>query len=161
MEIEVRDAAPADLGRVVALLAAQLQEHAIPIAPEALRYAAEGLVGHAERGAVLLAWAEGEPVAVAAMSYSWTLEHGGPIAWLDELYVVPELRCRGIGGRLLLAAMERARTDGRIAMDLEVETSHVRVEGLYAREGFRPLDRRHWTRRLDRGVPHLPDEHYI
>ncbi|HWK89750.1 MAG TPA: GNAT family N-acetyltransferase [Longimicrobium sp.] len=147
--IEIREAAAGDLPRVIALLAAQLEEHAIPIAREALIAAAEGLVGHAERGAVLLAWRGGQAVGVAAMSYTWTIEHGGPVAWLDELYVVPELRGGGTGRRLLLAAMERARADGRVAMDLEVETSHVRVEALYAREGFRPLDRRHWTRRLD------------
>jgi GNAT superfamily N-acetyltransferase len=69
-------------------------------------------------------------------------------AWLDELFVVPEMRAQGIGTRLLAAAMEAAREDGCLAMDLEVDIEHQRVEALYLRHGFRALPRQRFSRLL-------------
>src|SRR5579872_5729184 len=48
------------------------------------------------------------PVGLAYLAYTWTLEHGGQSAWLDELYVVPGERSRGVGTALLRAALDHA-----------------------------------------------------
>jgi len=69
--------------------------------------------------------------------------------FLEELYVVPELRGRGIGQALLRAALDVARTRRCRSAELEVERSHARAANLYARAGFRPLERVHWTLPLD------------
>jgi GNAT superfamily N-acetyltransferase len=112
-----------------------------------LSRAVEGLVTERSRGAVLLAL-DPEPVGVAALAYTWTLEHGGPVAWLEELFVIPERRNGGVGRMLLHRAMEVARDRGCRAVDLEVDFDHARAERLYEREGFTALPRRRWTRRL-------------
>src|SRR5579872_1065229 len=97
------------------------------------------------------------PVGLAYLAYTWTLEHGGQSAWLDELYVVPGERSRGVGTALLRAALDHAARRGCRAVDLEVEAAHARAARLYAREGFRPHHRARWYRRLDltpsRGSP--------
>jgi len=36
-----------------------------------------------------------------------------------------------------------------VAIDLEVDADHVRVESLYQRFGFRPLSRSRWARKLN------------
>src|SRR5262249_8508137 len=67
-------------------------------------------------------------------------------AWLEELYVEPAARGRGLGSALLRAACDAAAAAGARAVDLEVERSHERAAALYRREGFRPLERTHWVK---------------
>jgi ribosomal protein S18 acetylase RimI-like enzyme len=146
--IEIRPATPADLDDVVDLLAAQLAEHDIPIARADLAYAAEGILRVPERGLVLLAVDPMRTVGVACVSFSWTVERGGMVAWLDELYIVPDRREHGIGNELLSRVIAAATEAECRTVELEVETSHARAEHLYRRHGFADLPRRRWTRVL-------------
>jgi ribosomal protein S18 acetylase RimI-like enzyme len=146
--IHIRRATPGDLEDVVDLLAAQLAEHDIPIGRADLAFAAEAILRVPERGFVLLAVADEGAAGVACVSYSWTVERGGQVAWLDELYVVPARREHGIGNSLLAQVIAAAGADGCRTVELEVETSHARAEHLYRRHGFGDLPRRRWTRTL-------------
>ncbi|HEX6039569.1 GNAT family N-acetyltransferase, partial [Longimicrobium sp.] len=146
--VEFRPATPADLDEVTDLLAAQLAEHDIPIARADLEFAADGLLRVPDRGFLLLAVRDGRAVAVACVTYTWTVERGGQVAWLDELYVAPSLREHGIGNELLARAIATAGAAGCLTMELEVETSHARAEHLYRRHGFSDIPRRRWTRPL-------------
>ncbi|MCW3047049.1 MAG: GCN5-related N-acetyltransferase [Solirubrobacterales bacterium] len=56
--------------------------------------------------------------------------------YLAELYVVPELRGRGLGRVLLEAAMEIARERGADRMDLGTSQDDVAARALYERSGF-------------------------
>jgi len=145
--MRVRPAHIDDLEEVVRLLAAQFLEHDIALDAPELREGVRGLLADAGRGAVLLA-DDPDPVGVAVLAYTWTLEHGGLVAWLDELFVVPHHRGRGTGRALLLRALEVARDHGCRAVDLEVDAEHTRAERLYQREGFAVLPRKRWARRL-------------
>jgi GNAT superfamily N-acetyltransferase len=130
------------------LLEVQFQEHTIDVGGARLERALRGLVEVPGRGAVVLARAGSETVGVAVLAYTWTLEHGGKCTWLDELYVVPEHRGRGVGRALLRRATEIARAEGCAAIDLEVDAEHARAETLYLREGFYTLPRRRFARVL-------------
>ena len=142
-------ARPEEAPLVVELLAAQLAEHAIPLASELLAEAVSGALLDDGRALILVARDAGRPVGLAFLSFQWTLERGGRVVWLEELYVLPELRGRGAGARLLQATLDVARERGCRAVELEIEASHARAANLYARAGFRPLDRAHWTLSMD------------
>ena len=122
--------------------------------PEALPRAEDlrdpngGHLSDPSRGAVLVADQEGVTVGFAILASTWTVEDGGRVAWLEELYVVPSLRGAGIGKCLLEEALRTAREMGCLAMDLEVDFEHARAENLYARAGFRRLPRTRWSLRL-------------
>jgi GNAT superfamily N-acetyltransferase len=144
----------ATLAEAVSLLASQFEEHHIELSAEKLGSALLGLIGPDGYGAVLLAREAGRPVGLAALSYLWTLEHGGIAAWLDELYVVPDRRGHGVGSALLERAAMVAREAGCSTIDLEVDREHQRAEGLYERAGFVRLPRSRWVWRLpDPGAP--------
>ncbi|HEY1334006.1 MAG TPA: GNAT family N-acetyltransferase [Myxococcaceae bacterium] len=134
---------------MTALLDAQLKEHAIPLARERIAEAVRLAVADDRHTLVLVSRQDGRPVGVAYLSFGWILERGGPAMFLEELYVVPELRERRIGSALLGKALEVARARGCWSAELEVEGSHARAANLYARAGFRPLERVHWTLPLD------------
>lgn len=145
--MRIEPARPADREAVANLLAQQFRDHGIELGMERLSVAVEGLLSDSARGAVLVA-SDPEPVGVAVLAYTWTLEHGGRVAWLDELFVVPERQGQGIGRALLLRAIEVARGSSCRAVELEVDSEHARAENLYLREGFFALPRRRWVNRL-------------
>jgi GNAT superfamily N-acetyltransferase len=141
-------AAPEDAASVVELLAAQLAEHDIDTPRAGIERAVGGMIADPRRGVILLGREGDRAVAVAFVSYTWSLEHGGQTSWLEELYVRPELRERGLGRALLAAAREHAARAGCAAMDLEVTADHARAARLYEREGWTPLARARWVKRL-------------
>jgi len=138
-------ARPEEAEAVTALLAAQLEEHAIPLAPGLLAEAVRVALADDRQALILVARQGGRPVGVAYLSFGWILERGGLAMFVEELYVVPELRGRGTGTALLRAALDVARSRGCRSVELEVEGSHARAANLYARAGFRPLERVHWA----------------
>lgn len=146
-EVRIEQAQETDLNAVVSLLAEQFREHRIDLNREQLSEAVLGLLSQPSRGAILLA-RDPEPVGVAVLAFTWTLEHGGLVAWLDELFVLPEHRGSGIGRALLRRALELAKEHGCRAVDLEVDGDHARAERLYQREGFSTLHRRRWAKKL-------------
>ena len=144
--IRLVEAGAADLPIMAGLLVQQMTEHSLPAEPSAIRQALEEVVRNPTLGFLLAAYVAEGPVGVAYVSLVWSLEHGGRAAWLEELYVTPEHRDRGVGRSLLRAAMARARELGCRAVDLEVDEGHRRAENLYRREGFVPLPRQRWVR---------------
>jgi GNAT superfamily N-acetyltransferase len=147
-ELDIRGALAADAEIVTRLLAEQLAEHAIGTPADAIRNAVEGALCDDGRALVLLAERRGQAVGVAYVSFTWALEHGGKSAWLEELYVVPDERNRGIGTAMLGAVIDKAAAAGAAAVDLEVDSGHTRAARLYERTGFAPLPRARWVRRL-------------
>lgn len=146
-------AAASDIPAVVDLLVAQLAEHDIDTPREGIEGAVAGMLADPRRGFILVARLnlDEHPVAVAFVSFTWSLEHGGLTSWLEELYVVPAQRERGLGRALLLEAMARARAAGCAAVDLEVTDEHARAARLYLREGYVRLPRTRYVYR--NGMP--------
>jgi GNAT superfamily N-acetyltransferase len=147
-EITVLRANLADRDDLLELLAAQLTEHAIKFEPKKLASAIDGALKDAERGIFVVARAEEVAVGAAYLSFTWSLEHTGKSCWLEELYVTPDRRGKGIGTRLLKTAIDHAREMGCAAMDLEVESKQSRAAHLYEREGFRVHSRARWVKPL-------------
>lgn len=146
---QIERANSTDINLIHRLLLKQFDEHDIPVSQQVLRRAVAALLEDDRKGLLLVARQGGEIVGVAAVSFAWTLEHGGKSAWLDELYVLPERRGRGVGRALLGEVKRAARELGCAAIDLEVDQEHSRAERLYAREGFRRLPRARWVWYLD------------
>jgi ribosomal protein S18 acetylase RimI-like enzyme len=133
---------------VAALLIHQFREHAIETSQERLAWAVDQVLHDEDHGFFLLAKVSDCTLGVANVAFSWTLEHGGKSAWLDELYVMPEYRGRGIGTALLKEAIAEARHSGCAAVDLEVDENHRKAQNLYQREGFRRLFRSRWVKMI-------------
>src|SRR5207244_5243537 len=140
---DVRLATEAELEAVTALLVAQLREHRVRTPEAKIASAIQGLLRRPERGRILVALEGGRPVGVAAFSFAWPLEYADRSAWLEELYVEPAARGRGIGTRLLRAALRVAAEAGAAVGDPGGQGGHPRPPRRYAREGCRPLPRTH------------------
>lgn len=126
------------------LLEAQYREHDIAMAGAPLLRALRQLFAKGN-GAVFIA-RDPAPVGIALLSYQVSPERGGRIAWLEELYVVPERRGKGVGHALIVRALRQARRDRCATVELEVVRGHQRPARLYLREGFRKLPRTRYSR---------------
>jgi GNAT superfamily N-acetyltransferase len=137
-----------DCGECAGLLVEQLDEHGVNASVEQAARLIEKVVLDPALGFVLLARDNSRIIGVAYVATILSVEHCGLVAWLEELYVIPKHRSRGIGTALLTAVLERARGTGVVAMDLEIDSGHSRAESLYRRFGFRPLERSRWVKEL-------------
>lgn len=92
-------------------------------------------------GAVLFAQVQGERVGYLVLGWCFSLEQGGRHVLVDEVYLEPAARGRGLGGALLAAACDWARAQGAAIARLEVNRHNPRARALYLRNGFRDDDR--------------------
>lgn len=79
------------------------------------------------------------PASVAGyifLTFGFSLEFGGRFGLVDELYVRPESRGRGLGAAALAFAGKTAARMGFHAIRLEVEHENKRAQELYRRIGF-------------------------
>jgi ribosomal protein S18 acetylase RimI-like enzyme len=76
------------------------------------------------------------PDGVAVLRFRPALWTRALECYLAELYVVPELRGRGLGRALMEAAMELARAEGADRMELGTSDDDVAARGLYESLGF-------------------------
>lgn len=81
------------------------------------------------------------------LTLGWSLEYGGRDAFVDELFVSPSHRGRGLGRRALDVIAEACRELGVQALHLEVEKDNPAAE-LYRRWGFEDHGRRMMTRKF-------------
>lgn len=79
----------------------------------------------------------GEPaVGIAVVTLRPNVWYDGPVALLDELYVVPERRGGGIGSQLLSAAEALAVRHGCELFEINVDGEDTDARRFYERHGY-------------------------
>lgn len=72
------------------------------------------------------------------VSYAFSLEHGGKVGFIDQFYLKPEWRQKGIGASLIPQVEDRVMNDGVKALSLEVNIGNAGARTFYERHGFVP-----------------------
>lgn len=72
--------------------------------------------------------------------YLFSLEHGGLMAEIDEFFVAPQLRSRGVGSQLLACAERGMAACGIRQIQLQLAAGNLRGRLFYERHGFRGRD---------------------
>jgi GNAT superfamily N-acetyltransferase len=102
---------------------------------------------------VLAARAEDQLLGVALLVYRLNVSAGGLFASVEELYVRPEARRRGVGHALLQAADERCEKRGVSYVEAQVEEKEAVL--FYAAVGYKPET---GVRVLSRSLPIIDDQ---
>lgn len=110
--------------------------------------ALSGLLREPRRGWAWVAEADGRLVGYLLVTLGWSLEYGGRVAVVDEIYLARDQRGRGLGSKALALAERAAAAAGVRALHLEVERSKRAAYGLYRRRGFADRGRRLLTKVL-------------
>ena len=133
-------AKPEHLDRLVALVGSFHAETGIEQTDEDRRNGLAPLLEGTPYGVAYLIGPARAPIGYIIITFGWSVEFGGLDAIIDEIYVRPGVRGRGIATEALLAVPNALAGGGLRAIHLEVERSNEIAQKLYHRAGFRPRE---------------------
>ena len=85
---------------------------------------------------------DSQTVGFFVLSLGHSVENGGTDGFIDDFYLIPAARGRGLGRQALALALEEARKSGIRVLLLEVEAENDRAYRLYSSMGFTDTRRR-------------------
>jgi ribosomal protein S18 acetylase RimI-like enzyme len=77
-----------------------------------------------------------EIVGFFVLTLGYSMENGGTDGFIDDIYLIPQVRGRGLGKQAIALTLEEARKCGIRVLLLEVEAHNGRAYNLYTRMGF-------------------------
>lgn len=137
-DVVIRDAAVPDLVAVKRLFEAYAATLGVDLCFQGFAEELAGLPGAygPPRGALLLAWQDGETIGCVGLRPRDD-EDGRAIGEVKRLYVVPHARGARAGRALMDALLERARMLGYDTLKLDTLAMMTSARALYASLGFR------------------------
>jgi GNAT superfamily N-acetyltransferase len=110
----------------------------------------------AHLGRIWILRLEGKAVGYAILTFLFSFEHGGKVAFLDEFYVRKPYRRLGIGKAMLRYIENQANDMGINRVQLELEKHNGLAKALYLGQGFADSGRYLFTKKMmgapDEGV---------
>lgn len=132
----LRESTTADLDALVELQRRYYAEDGYPFAAASAREVLARFLGDPALGRLWLIDDGGAAFGYVALTFGYSFEFRGRDAFVDELYLLPEHRGRGHGGRALAFVKQAAPSLGVRAIHLEVERDKPGAKALYRRVGF-------------------------
>ena len=124
-----------DLGKVAPLVAAFHSEGALTIEPQRIA-AVTHLFEGTPLGALYLIGPRVTPIGYVVVSHGFSIEFGGPDAFIDKIYICTPVRGKGIGVESLLQICKILKAGDTKAVHLEVDQTNTVAQRLYSRDGF-------------------------
>lgn len=132
----VRAAAIGDVARLVELMTEFYAESALALPPGPAAAAFEQLLRDDRLGRAWIVESEGREAGYMVLTLGYSMEYGGLRGFVDDFYVRPEFRGRGIG-TAALAELRRACLDlGVRALVAEVGGSDGSAQAAYRKSGL-------------------------
>ena len=131
------------LDRLLPMLASFHAEEDIKISDEQRAKGLTPLLEGSPHGVVYLIGPPRAPIGYIVISFGWSIEFGGMDGFVDELYVRPGVRGRGVASEVLISLPRALADAGLKALHLEVDTDNADARRLYKRAGFSMRDGYH------------------
>lgn len=133
----IRRAIPADAPVIAKFNAAMaLETEGKKLDPKILLPGVEGLLLRPSFGFYLVAQCGGKPVGQTMVTFEWSDWRGGPIFWLQSVFVEPAWRARGTFRALHDAVEREAKAAGACGLRLYVERENERAQSVYRHLGY-------------------------
>lgn len=136
-------AKPEDINRLLPLITAFHLETGIEQTEEARQRAIMPLLEGIPHGVIYLVGPARAPIGYIALSFGWSLEFGGMDGTIDELFIRPGVRGRGIGSEVLLKLPKALSEAGLAALHLEVARNNPHALRFYKKLHFKSRDEYH------------------
>ncbi|MCC2112660.1 MAG: GNAT family N-acetyltransferase [Hyphomicrobiales bacterium] len=139
--ISIAKADTADIDAILDLMVAYYAFEELPFDRRRTRMSVAHVLETEAVGQIWTATNGRRVVGYIAIFYGYSLESGGLEATLDEFFVVPEERGRGIGRALMETCLASCRERGVVSMVLEVGRGNDAAKSFYEKYGFRGRER--------------------
>jgi GNAT superfamily N-acetyltransferase len=133
--VEVRPARTHEIEEMLPLIRAYCEFYETEPNDEGLRTMFETLISEPSQGAVFIARADGKAVGFAPLDWKWSSLKGARLGYLEDLFVDPEARGRGIADALIEVCAERCRELGMPALEWLTAPDNHRAQKVYNRTG--------------------------
>ena len=150
LDVTVRQATVADLDLLVPLFDAYRQFYRRPGDLDLARRFLLDRLRHNQSVIFVALQRNGSAVGFTQLFPSFSSASAGRIFILNDLFVAPQARRRGVGAALLDAAAKFGRAAGALRLTLSTEVSNETAQALYEANG--------WRRQTDFYVYNLPLE---
>ena len=144
----MRMASASDVPRLVALMDEFYAEGGYPLNHRRAVAAFDGLLADERFGRVWLIQSGGQDVGHVVLTVCYSMEYGGPVAFIDDLFVQKAFRGAGLATAALADVRAFAVERGIRAIHLEVARDNAPAQAAYRRAGFHPTDRQLLTLKL-------------
>jgi ribosomal protein S18 acetylase RimI-like enzyme len=141
MSAALRLARPDDLDRLMSLVGAFHTETGIEQEADQRRDALLPLLEGLPHGCIYLIGPGRAPLGYIILTFGWSVEFGGMDGFVDEIYIRPAVRGRGIATEVLLDLPKALAGAGLTALHLEVDRTDEATQKLYLRTGFKARER--------------------
>ncbi len=141
MPVTMRRADAQDLGALLELMHEFYAEAGYSLNPDRARAAFLPLLTPGELGQVWMADVQGELAGHLVVTFSYSMEYGGRAAFIEDLFVRPALRNRGVGRALVKRARAICEELDVRVMYLEVARTNGPAQAIYRAVGFDSTER--------------------
>jgi GNAT superfamily N-acetyltransferase len=135
----MRQALPKDIATLVALMAEFYAESDYKLDQAITEKAFAALLADERLGYVWIIDENGKDVGYVVITLRYGMEHGGLMACLDDLFVIPQSRNRGLSTAALLQVRDFCKSIGVRAITVEVGHSNGPAQTVYRRLGLAKL----------------------
>jgi GNAT superfamily N-acetyltransferase len=137
--MSVRPAAPNDIPPLLALVRRYWEFEGIEgFAALRIELVLQRLLAEPRLGAIWVAESDGRLVGYLIAVLVLSVEHRGLMAEIDEFFVLPEARSRGVGRQLLAAAETALAARGCVRLQLQLRVANSEARAFYQRRGYTP-----------------------
>lgn len=136
MAAVLHTATPSDLDRLLPMVVAFHAEEGVASDEDHCRRALKPLLDGTPLGEAILIGPKLAPIGYLILSLGYSLEFGGVDAFIDEFYLRPGIRGKGMGGEILQTVCERLAKENIGAVHLEVDENNEAAQNLYRKRGF-------------------------
>jgi GNAT superfamily N-acetyltransferase len=133
--VEVRPAREEEIDELLPLMRAYCEFYEASPTDAGLIELLRTLISDPSQGAVFIARDGGKAVGVATLDWKWSSLRGARIGYLEDLFVHPESRGRGIADSLITVCADRCRELGMPAMEWATAPDNHRAQRVYDRTG--------------------------
>jgi ribosomal protein S18 acetylase RimI-like enzyme len=150
--LEFREAIPGDEAVLLPMMRALARQdpEVIPFDESSARAAFHQFLSLPAFGRIWLLYEGAALVGYIILTVGFSFEFRGHDAFIDELYIIPAHRRRGVGRQAMAFVEQKAREMGVHAIHLEVDPGNDSALELYRRSGYVDHNRFLMTKWLER-----------
>jgi GNAT superfamily N-acetyltransferase len=133
--IEIRPAREGEIEDLLPLMRAYCEFYETPPQEDGLRTLMRTLINDPSQGAMFVARDDGRAIGFATLDWKWSSLKAARIGYLEDLFVDPAGRGRGIADALIETCAGRCRELGMPAMAWQTAPDNLRAQQVYNRTG--------------------------
>lgn len=132
---EIRDARADEVEEMLPLMRAYCDFYEVSPPDSGLLEMARTLIAQPEQGSLFIARGPEGAVGFAAIGWKWASTRGARIGVMEDLFVAPDARGKGVADALIEVCAERCRERGMPVLEWVTAPDNRRAQAVYERTG--------------------------